>query len=369
MTSLVPWFDAHLDLACLAVHARDLLAPLDPAQGPWPPGAITLPSLAEAPVRFALATIFTEPVDSESQQTEPQMYPAGNSERAFLVGRAQLEVYLTWRDQSAVSLDLVELLRPEPGVGEIRGGMGVAETHALSLDRRLARLPHHSPLRLAILMENADPIRSPGDLQWWVEHGVRVVGMAWAKPSRYAGGNSTDLPISPMGRELVKEIDRLRVIHDASHLSDRSLAELFELTDRALIASHSNCRALVGGGGFGENQRHLSDESIREITRRGGVIGLNLFSTFLAPGSPPRARIADCVRHIEHICAIAGHTRAVGLGSDMDGGFGADRLPQGVDSPKDLPRLLEALAARGWADGDLARFAWRNWAEFFASTA
>src|SRR5690606_23338569 len=129
-----------------------------------------------------------------------------------------------------------------------------------------------------------------------------------------------------------------------------------------VIATHSNARALLGAG-----ERHLPDDAIREISRRGGVIGLNLYSAFLAPGlaESGRATIDDCIRHIEHICDVAGGRGHIGLGSDIDGGFAADRLPDGIDLPRDLARLAEALQARGWSDGDIGPLAWGAWARFW----
>ncbi|MGE3109280.1 MAG: dipeptidase [Phycisphaerales bacterium] len=382
------WFDAHLDLAYLAVSGREMAPPagtaLDAAGGPHPPAAVTLRSLAQGGVRFSLGTIFTEPVEPEGAGTakpapalEPQMYTAGDAGRAHAVGRAQLEAYRTWQDRGLVRLGLVEELRVDAGLGEIRGGMGVSEVVQPSIASRIALLRDPECLRVGILMENADPIRTADELEWWKSHGVVAIGLAWARASRYAGGNTTDLGLSDAGRELVREMDRLDVVHDVSHLSDRALRELLDATDTPVIASHSNCRALLGAGpppGWPPNlpaslsmQRHLADDTIREIGRRGGVIGLNLFSRFLVgPGrGDARASIDDCVRHIEHVCEIMGHRRGVGLGSDMDGGFSAKLLPEGIDAPRDLARLAQALVARRWADDDIRGFACENWARFF----
>jgi membrane dipeptidase len=127
-----------------------------------------------------------------------------------------------------------------------------------------------------------------------------------------------------------------------------------------IIASHSNCRALV------ENkQRHLRDDQIKAIGERGGVIGLNLYSHFLVPpsegGVRRRATIADCVRHVQHVAEVMGHRRGVALGSDADGGFGPKFLPQGADHPKKFNVLAEALRDAGWSDEEIAGFAHRNW--------
>lgn len=363
------WFDAHLDLAYLAVNARDMLAPLDPARAatlaPHPPAACTLPALREGNVRLALATIFTEVGGSG-----PEGYPPGDFERAFAVGRAQLEVYLTWRDRQAIALDLRSALASVSDLAEIRGGMGVAESKPLSTAALLARLPRTAPdaLRVGILMENADPIRSPEDLAFWVDRGVVAIGLAWSLSSRYAGGNTSHDPLTDLGRALVREMDRLRVVHDVSHLSDRAFADLLDATDRTVIASHSNCRALLDPSG--SNQRHLTDEQIAHVARRGGVIGLNLFSKFLNPhlADHGRATIADCVHHIEHVAEVAQRSspftngrRHVALGSDLDGGFSAARLPEGINEPRDYSRLAQALSARRWSDDDIASFAAGNW--------
>lgn len=363
------FFDAHLDLAMLAVHGRDMHAPPSATtKGTDPvPAAVTLPSLREGNVRLALATIFTE-VNGDS----PEGYPAGDIEKAHKRGRAQLEAYETWRDEGRIAIDLPKFLRRDPQIGHITAGMGVAETRALSLDERLARAKPNVPLHIGILMENADPIRSPDELVWWKERGVIAIGLAWARSSRYAAGNMTPhedpIGLTDLGRAMVKQIDALGIIHDVSHLSDRAMDELLELTERPVIASHSNCRALLNDP---ENQRHLRDESIREIARRSGVIGLNLCRNFIAPqpykAEDPRPTIEQAIAHVEHICGLVGHRKAVGLGSDLDGGFSADDLPEGINRPADLAKLTDALRERGWSEGELAGFAHGNWERCFAA--
>jgi membrane dipeptidase len=357
------WFDAHLDLACLAVNGRDMMARPEDIHEKIGPAGATLPSLVEGRVRLCLGTIFTER-DGEG----PEGYPANDVERAHTVGRAQLEVYLTWRDRGLISLDRLACLRSQKGVGEMRGGMGVAEVVPLSTRAMMARLPNKPSIHLGVLIENADIIKSPDQLGWWQERGVVAVGMAWAKSSRYAGGNRSTDPLTPLGRELAKEMDRLGIIHDVSHLSDQSFNDLRGATGAMLIASHSNCRAIADPNPpNGPNQRHLTDDQIREIAKRGGVIGLNLYSAFLRPdlGEKGRATIDDCIHHIERICELAGSRKHVALGSDMDGGFAADRMPKGINRPRDYQRFAEALADRNWNDEDILNFAAGNWMRVF----
>lgn len=386
------WFDGHLDLAYLAVRGRNML--LDPrdAEKPHTPAAVTLPSLADGEVRLALATIFTQPTRAgdphDPDEYGPESYPEGDATRAFIVGRAQLEVYLTWRDRGLVALDLKQVLRDSPGVGEVRGGMGVAEVTATPVHTKVKRLalkpPAGAPLHLGILMENADPLRSPQDVWWWAERGVVAIGPAWVRGSRYATGNGIDpssahAGLTDAGRELIREMDKADVVVDVAHLSDRALADVFATSTKPVIASHSNCRAIIareplaaadgGGSPAAPNlQRHLTDDAIKEIARRGGIIGLNLFTPFIVPGGrrDRRATAAEFVAHIEHVCELVGDRRHVGLGSDADGGFAADQLVEGVNAPTDYQRLADALRDRGWDDDDVRNFACDNWARFWA---
>lgn len=345
-------FDGHLDLACLEVEGREMALPLDRAMGPHPPAAVTLPALTEGGVRLALATIFTEAVPAGSERASRALsYEAGDAERAHARGLAQLEVYRAWAERGLVKIDVPECL-----AGDAAPGDGL--------------------LHVGILMENADPVRTPDELAWWSKRGVIAVGMAWWASSRYAAGNGIkpedDFGVSGLGRELVGEIDRLGLIHDQSHLSDGATRDLLELTDRPIVASHSNCRSLLAGGEERVQQRHLSDETIREIVRRGGVIGLNLVRNFIRRGLTEddgiRPSVSEAIDHVEHICDLAGSTEHVALGTDMDGGISADDLPAGIDRPGDLVKLVDELRHRGWNDGAVAGFAHGNWRRFLVRT-
>lgn len=356
------WFDAHLDLACLAVNGRDMTADLATCGGPWPPPSVTLPTLRDGGVACALGTIFTEMGGGG-----PEGYPEGDSEKAHRRGRAQMEVYETWRDMGLVRTDLRSALRVDQQVGAIRGGMGVSEVVPEPTAARLAR---DGRLCMGVLIECADPVRTPDELSWWVDRGVVAVGMAWGKGSRYAGGNATPgVGISDLGRAFAQACDALGVAHDFSHLSQRACDELLEIAEGPVFASHSNCRGLFSAE-EAMNERHLSDATIRAIGERGGVVGVNLVSNFLREGlnkdAGERASIGDVVAHIERICELMGRRDGVAIGTDMDGGFSADWLPEGVRRPADLETIATALGERGWSDEELSGFRFGNWARFFA---
>jgi len=327
-------------------------APLHDCRGVLLPAAITLPSLRDGNVQACLGTIFTEGVSqpTDRQRMEPYEYPFGDSEAASAAAMRQLKLYHVWREAG-----LIELIPP-------RG------LHA-NRPEPARDASDSSPLRLGILMECADPIIDPDRLETWADAGVIAIGMAWWHQGRYAGGNGSDnTGLTELGRDLVPRMDELGIVHDASHLSQRSLDELLALTDRPVIASHSNCRALMPGN----NHRHLDDASITAIAHRGGIIGINLVSNFLNPaladtrtGSGARASIDHVVAHIEHACSVADSRAHVALGSDMDGGFTASGLPEGLEQPTHLARIAEALSDSGWSDAEIQSFAWSNWARFW----
>jgi membrane dipeptidase len=314
------WVDGHLDLAYLAVQGRDLCAEADGAAA-----CVSLPALRRAGVDVVLGTIFTAPGDPE-----PYGYrDVHDRDGARVAGTAQLSVYETLE----------------------RAGELAIVRDADDLEGAAARP------RVVLLMEGADPITGADDVAWWHERGLRVVGLTWARGTRYAGGNASGDPLSREGVELVRALDAAGIVHDASHLSDAAFDGLLEHATGRVVATHSNCRALVG-----EDMRHLRDDQIRAIADGDGLVGLNLYTAFLARDR--RATVADCVNHVEHVTGIMGHRRGVALGSDMDGGFGPGDLPEGCDAPERLVAIAEALRDAGWSDDDVEGFAAGNWLRF-----
>lgn len=345
------WFDAHLDLAYLAVNGRSMAAPLDRSAGPHAPASVTLHELRDAGVEAFLGTIFTE-----ADGKDAVGYPAADARAAYARGVAQLDCYRQWADRGELMIQKKDSPKPATVPGK----------SAKAWER--APIVLAEPMRVLILMECADPIREPAELEWWAEKGVRAIGLAWARGSRYASGNSEPsckslFGLNEAGVELVREMDRLGVVHDVSHLSDRAFGELMARAGGRVMASHSNARALLGDP---SNQRHLTDLQIREIVQRGGMIGLNLYGKFLVPrGQARRATIADAVAHVDHVCTLVGDTSHVGLGSDLDGGFSANELPKEIERVSHFVRLAEGLHDAGWSDEAIHAFAWGNWARWW----
>jgi membrane dipeptidase len=313
------WLDAHLDLAYLAGEGRDFSRSVAELEVD---GAVTWPDLAAARIQTIFATIFTE---RDGPADEPAAYPADDPDAAERAGRRQLSWYEAEEEAGHVTI-----------VRELK-----------DLDSKIVP-------RLVLLMECADPIKTPQDTAWWVDRGVRVVGLSWARGSRYAGGNARPGGLSPEGEALVDALETHGVGHDVSHLSPAAFDDLLTRTSGPVCATHSNAATITG-----PDDRHLRDDQIKAIAARGGVIGLNLFGQFLR-GDGITATIDDCLDHIEHVASLAGRDR-VGLGSDADGGFGASSLPEGLQDLRRLDRLTLGLADRGWTSAETQGFQFDNW--------
>jgi membrane dipeptidase len=129
-----------------------------------------------------------------------------------------------------------------------------------------------------------------------------------------------------------------------------------------VIASHSNCRAIV------PTDRQLSDEMIKALVARNGVMGVNFYDEFLMPPDQYRKRrctVQDLLDHMKRICDLAGSAAHLGLGTDMDGGLGREQIPREFSTIADLPRLADALCTARFSDADVAGIMGLNWLNFF----
>lgn len=221
------------------------------------------------------------------------------------------------------------------------------------------------PLGFVLSMEGADPILHPEQLAAWWEAGLRLLGPTHYGPGRYAGGTATELGLTPIGPPLLREMERLGVVLDLTHLSDQAFWEALEHYNGLVLASHNNCRALV------PHQRQFSDEQLQAIFARDGVIGAAFDTWMLQPGwvvgqsTNEKVTIANVVDHIDHICQLSGNSRHAAIGTDLDGGYGREQSPRDLDTIADLQKLNDLLAARGYAAADIAAILHGNWLRFF----
>jgi membrane dipeptidase len=222
------------------------------------------------------------------------------------------------------------------------------------------------PIGYVLSLEGADSLISMHHLERAYAQGLRAIGPAHYGPGTYAQGTDASGGVGPKGRELLQQMQLLGIILDVTHLCDESFWEAVHVFPGPVWASHSNCRALV------PHSRQLSDEQIRCLLTRGAIIGVALDAWMLVPGwvrgqTTPQAtglRLERLVDHIDHICQIAGNTLNVGIGSDLDGGFGTEQTPLDLDTIADLAHLPLMLRARGYSDEDLDRIMHGNFVRF-----
>jgi len=225
------------------------------------------------------------------------------------------------------------------------------------------------PLGFVISMEGADPIARPDALAQWHTLGLRLLGPAHYGPNRYAGGTGTEIGLTDgVGPQLLKEMRRLNIALDCTHLSDEAFWQAVKIFDGPLLASHQNCRAIV------PMQRQFTDEQLKVIIERGGVIGASFDVVMVRSGWQFNAMnnlsvdkpvmMSEIVDHIDRVCQLAGNANHSAIGSDLDGGFGREQSPRDLDTIADLQIMARLLAERGYAATDVAAIMHGNWLRF-----
>ena len=334
--------DAHLDLSMNALEwNRDLTRPLDEIRRrelgqtdkvDRGKGVVSLPEMRRGGIGLCVATLIGRYVHTKNP------LPGWHSpEQAWAQTQGQLAWYRAMEE---------------------RGEM-VAIKDRAGLEQHLSLWAHNTPANAPIgyilSLEGADSFVTLKHLERAYAQGLRAVGPAHYGPGTYAQGTDATGGIGARGRELLAEMERLGVILDATHLCDDSFWEALEHFHGRVWASHSNCRALV------PHNRQFADDQIKELIRRGAVIGAALDAWMMIPGwvrkqtTPEGAglRLERIVDHIDHICQLAGNANHSGIGTDLDGGYGREQTPADLESIADLTRIPAMLAARGYTAGDI----------------
>ena len=359
MTPLL--FDAHLDLSLNAIEwNRDLTLPLAeirareahltdrPDRGR---GTVCLPELRRAGAAVVVATQLAR---TEHNQFSP-VFGWRSPAQAWAMTQAQAAWYRAMEE-----------------AGEMISIRNSAALHA-----QLARwesadevIRETLPVGYILSLEGADSLISLKHLAQAVEKdGLRAVGPAHYGPGVYAQGTDTAGPFPTKGLELLREMDRLGLILDVTHLSDESFWQALDVFQGPVWASHHNARKLV------PHQRQLADEMFLALVERGAVVGVALDAWMITPGwirgktTPQSAdqRLDHLADHIDHYCQLAGNSRHVGIGSDLDGAFGTEQTPQGVDSVADLRKLIPLLQDRGHSAEDIDNIFSANFVRFLGS--
>lgn len=349
-------FDAHLDLAWNALDwNRDLLRPVSEirkrecelgmtGKGRGE-GTVSFPELRRGGVGLFIATLL-------ARLLRPNLMPAiqryEHMEAAYAAAHGQMVYYRILEQQGVLCW--------------IKDAAGLdAHVRAWNAD------PEREPLGFILSMEGADPVLSPEQVEEWFDAGLRIIGPAHYGVSPYAHGTGTEGGLFEKGPALLKEMQRVGMILDATHLSDQCFEEALDIYGGPVLASHHNCRALA------PDQRQLTDEQIKKLIQRGAVIGTALDAWMMVPGwvrgqtRPEEAgvKIETMVNHIDRVCQLAGNARHAAIGTDLDGGFGREQSPYDLDTIADLRRLPELLRRRGYNDEAIAGILHGNWVRFF----
>jgi membrane dipeptidase len=214
-----------------------------------------------------------------------------------------------------------------------------------------------------LLIENADIIQDPSEVGFWHEQGVRMIGPAWHS-NRYTFSDRDPGPLTDLGRELLDEMARFNMILDLTHMADEASREALERYPGPVVATHSNPRCIV------PTDRMLPDDLIRSIAERNGMIGLmpvnwGIDVEWRKRGKKQDISLDQFIDVIEATCEIAGSVENVGIGSDFDGGFGAESTPVELDTIADLPKLADAMLERGYSTAQTEAIVGGNWLQFF----
>lgn len=340
--------DAHLDLSYNALNwNRDLRRPVAEiraseaglTQKGRGTNTVAFPELRAGEVAISLATVL-----ARAQPLGTTNIDFRNQEIAYAMAQGQLAYYKVLEAEGAC-----RLVRTAADL--------LASFHSWQSDAARA------PFGFIISMEGADPIVSPSQVPQWWEDGLRVVGMAHYGPSAYAHGTASTGGLFPKGVDLLSAMAEVGLILDLTHLADESFWEALKIWKGPVLASHNNCRALVAG------DRQFGDDQIKAIIERGGVIGAAFDAWMLAPdwslSLRPKVQLKAVIDHIDHICALAGNARHVAIGTDLDGGYGTEQTPEGLDTIADLQKIPAMLRARGYTEENIVAIMHDNWLRLF----
>ncbi len=358
--------DAHLDLAWNALSFdRDQLLSIDElrqrevgmtgkSRGNC---TVSLPEMKRAGIRVCLATLLCRAMPAGLPELDNNLGEIGERSHGEIILREDLDYANQTIACAAAQAQLAyySLLEQQGQMRMIRTAADLDQHWNLDV----------APLGIILSMEGCDPIIEPSQAAWWYEQGLRTACLAHYGPSAYAMGTGGDGPLTAGGRELLKEFDRLGLILDLVHTADTALDQALDIYTRPVFISHGNCRTLVA------HDRQISDRQIQAVAARGGVIGSVLDEWMLVPDYHRDARdrahasLESVADHIDHVCSLTGSSRHAAIGSDLDGGFGTEQTPEGLETIADLQGIAEILQRRGYADADIDAVFYGNWLRFF----
>jgi membrane dipeptidase len=353
--------DAHLDLATNAISLnRDLKKSVHEIRRfetelelhdtqDRGKGTVALPELRKGKIGLVVATIIARYSPSGAQIPTLKLNGWHSPEQAYAFAQAQLGWYRVMEAQG----QMVQIRNLEQ-----------LEAH-LKVWQRTDLDDQQKPIGYILSLEGADSVIDFDFLEKYHQEGLRAIGPAHFGLGRYAAGTHSDgSGLTAIGKELLKHMSRLGLILDCTHLTDKAFFEALDIFEGTLWASHQNCRSLVPG------ERQFSDEQLKIIIERGGVIGgaldvWMLHPNFILDGKQnPKSLgvgLEKLVDHFDHICQLAGNANHIGFGTDLDGLFGLEQSPYDLDSIADLYKYQEILGKRGYSSEAIEKVFHGNW--------
>lgn len=224
----------------------------------------------------------------------------------------------------------------------------------------------NKPVGYILSLEGADSLTTLKHLETAYKYGLRAVGPAHYGVGRYANGTDATGKMNANGLALLKKMEDLNIILDATHLCDDAFWQAMDHFHGHIWASHNNCRSLVN------HNRQFSDEMIKTLIEKNAVIGVALDAWMMVPNWQRNVSTAEgmqcnlekIIDHIDHICQLAGNSLHVGIGSDLDGAFGKEQCPYDLETIEDLQNLVPLLHKRGYNNDDIENSMHRNWLRF-----
>jgi len=346
--------DAHLDLSMNALEwNRDLrqsvhhIREREKGMNDKPDrenGTVSLPALREGNIGIVVATQI-------ARYIEPDSWLPGwhSSQQAWAQTQGQLAWYKAMEEEG----EMIQI-KDLPSM----------EIHVKTWDDSSDKTGN--PIGYILSLEGADSLITLKHLETAFNYGLRAIGPAHYGPGRYANGTDATGKMNSRGLELLKKMEELNIILDATHLCDDAFWQAMDHYKGPVWASHNNCRSLV------DHNRQFSDEMIKTLIDRDAVIGAPLDAWMMVPGwvrqeSTPQqmnCSLEVMVDHMDHICQIAGNALHIGIGTDLDGAFGTEQCPYDLDTISDLQNMPGILKKRGYSQEDIENVMHRNWIRF-----
>ena len=187
----------------------------------------------------------------------------------------------------------------------------------------------------------------PARLESLYQMGFRITSLGWNEKNPLAGSNVTGGGLTDLGREYIKEAQRLGMIVDVSHISDEAFWDIMDVTQAPVIATHSNARSVCG------HSRNLTDEMFLQICKTGGVAGFNQYDEFVGE----RPDLNTACDHFLHFMELDPEGKHIALGGDLDG---CESLSRGFYGVQSYPDLADCLLRRGLSEDNLYDIFWNN---------